>query len=75
MVTLSADELDELQCEQRRVGATMAVAIRVLGCALHDGNRDAATKMLAKIAELAEELHTAENPGEGAGAGGVTVRH
>ena len=72
MVTLSNEELKN---EQMRIGGVMAVAIRVLGCALHDGDRDLATQTLYKIAELAEQLHAAENPGEGAGEAGVTVLH
>ena len=65
--TFTAEELDELQCEQLRIGTVMAVAMRVLGCALHDGNHDLATQTLYKIAESAEQLHAAENPDAGAG--------
>ena len=74
---LTAGELDELQCEQRRIGAVMAVAMRVLGCALHDGHADLATQTLYKIAEQAEQLFALENPdaGEGAGEAGAPALH
>ena len=68
--TLSAEELKN---EQLRIGTVMAVAMRVLGCALHDGNHDLATQTLYKIAEQAEQLYAAENPD--AGEAGATALH
>ena len=66
MVTLSTEELRN---ERMRIGGVMAVAMRVLGCALQDGERDLATQTLYKIAELAEQLYAAENAAENPGEG------
>ena len=73
--TLTAEEREILRVEQMRVGTFMTVAIRILGSAINVGDADLATKTLYKIAELAEQLHAAENPGEGAGEAGVTALH
>ena len=63
---LSDDE--ELERERRRIGLSMAAALRVLGYQLHSGDHDSATKMMYGIADLAEQLFVAENPDAGPSA-------
>lgn len=59
---LSDDEELERERERRRIGIAMAAAMRNLGWSMYEVDRDESTKILAKIATLAEELHAAEYP-------------
>ena len=65
--TLLSDD-EELERERRRIGLSMAAALRVLGYQLHAGADDDASTTMNAIAYLSHQLYVAENPDAGPSA-------
>ena len=63
---LSAEKI--LEIDQRRIGLSMAAAMRVLGFQLHAGANDDASTTMNAIAYLSHQLFVAENPDAGPSA-------